>query len=92
MTGKIYCGDSAHMTELADDSIDALVTDPPAGIAFMGKAWDSYVGDRRQPGDETFTLSDSAHRRMKVGYERELEYVAIAEARLSQRSLFNESA
>lgn len=23
-----------------ENSIDALVTDPPAGIAFMGKDWD----------------------------------------------------
>lgn len=31
---------------LLDDSIDSLVTDPPAGISFMGKAWDSDKGGR----------------------------------------------
>lgn len=31
---------------LEDHSIDALVTDPPAGISFMGKAWDSDKGGR----------------------------------------------
>jgi len=29
---------------LADASVDAVVTDPPAGIAFMGKEWDSFGG------------------------------------------------
>jgi len=29
-----------RMRELPDASVDALVTDPPAGIEFMGKAWD----------------------------------------------------
>jgi DNA modification methylase len=36
------------MKGLADNSVDALVTDPPAGIAFMGKSWDSDKGGRRQ--------------------------------------------
>lgn len=31
---------------LADESIDAVVTDPPAGISFMGRAWDSDKGGR----------------------------------------------
>ncbi|MBE3132785.1 MAG: site-specific DNA-methyltransferase [Acidobacteria bacterium] len=30
------------------DSIDAIVTDPPAGIAFMGKEWDRDHGGRDQ--------------------------------------------
>lgn len=34
-------GDSrALLKTLLDDSIDSLVTDPPAGIAFMAKEWD----------------------------------------------------
>lgn len=28
------------VAELADNSVDAVVTDPPYGIGFMGKAWD----------------------------------------------------
>lgn len=31
---------------LPANSVDALVTDPPAGIAFMGKTWDSDKGGR----------------------------------------------
>ena len=28
------------MKTLAENSVDAIVTDPPYGIRFMGKAWD----------------------------------------------------
>lgn len=33
---------------LPDASVDAVVTDPPAGIAFMGKAWDHHKGGRKE--------------------------------------------
>lgn len=37
----LYHGDCiAVMRELPDASVDAVVTDPPYGINFMGKAWD----------------------------------------------------
>lgn len=43
----VHHGDNmAILPTLADCSIDAIVTDPPAGIAFMGKAWDSDKGGR----------------------------------------------
>ncbi|MBK7823184.1 MAG: Dam family site-specific DNA-(adenine-N6)-methyltransferase [Tessaracoccus sp.] len=32
----------ALIPRLPSDSIDALVTDPPAGISFMNKAWDKF--------------------------------------------------
>ncbi|MFZ4119957.1 MAG: DNA methyltransferase [Polynucleobacter sp.] len=34
------------LKELDADSIDSLVTDPPAGISFMGKEWDHHKGGR----------------------------------------------
>lgn len=34
------------MKTLPDASVDAIVCDPPAGIAFMGKAWDGDKGGR----------------------------------------------
>ena len=37
-----------HLRALPDASIDAIVTDPPAGIAFMAKAWDRDKGGRDQ--------------------------------------------
>jgi len=38
----------AVLRTLPDASVDSVVTDPPAGIAFMGKAWDEDKGGRRQ--------------------------------------------
>lgn len=38
-------GDCAEkMHDLADNSIDAIVTDPPYGLAFMGAKWDNFGG------------------------------------------------
>jgi site-specific DNA-methyltransferase (adenine-specific) len=34
------------MKKMKENSIDAIVTDPPAGIAFMGKDWDKDKGGR----------------------------------------------
>lgn len=43
----LFVGDAARVGEvLAPDSIDAIVTDPPAGIGFMGRQWDSDKGGR----------------------------------------------
>lgn len=36
------------LKELPDNSVDSLVTDPPAGISFMSKAWDEDKGGRKQ--------------------------------------------
>lgn len=48
----IHNCDNLHPTlglpGLPDASVDAIVTDPPAGIAFMGKGWDSDKGGRDQ--------------------------------------------
>lgn len=43
----LLCGDCVTlMGEMEDSSVDAIVTDPPYGIGFMGKEWDQDV-----PGD-----------------------------------------
>jgi len=45
----IYNGDCVDILKtLLDDSVDALVTDPPAGISFMGKDWDHHKGGRKE--------------------------------------------
>jgi len=45
----LYNGDSAEkLKELFTDSVDAIVTDPPAGISFMGKDWDSNKGGSKE--------------------------------------------
>lgn len=35
-----------QLKTIPDRSIDSLITDPPAGISFMGKAWDGDKGGR----------------------------------------------
>jgi len=40
---KIILGDCLEELEkFPDNSVDAIITDPPAGIGFMGKEWDKY--------------------------------------------------
>lgn len=49
----VYHGDCIEVLKgLPDASIDAVVTDPPYGIAFMGKAWDQpgVYGSTRKNG------------------------------------------
>ena len=41
----IYVGDSIDL-DLPANSVDAIVCDPPSGIAFMGKTWDTDKGGR----------------------------------------------
>jgi hypothetical protein len=39
---KLHAGDALeHLKSMEAESVDSLITDPPAGISFMGKAWDS---------------------------------------------------
>lgn len=41
----IHNGDCAEvMASMESDSVDAIVTDPPYGLAFMGAKWDSFNG------------------------------------------------
>jgi DNA modification methylase len=40
---KLYNEDCREtMKRIPDNSIDSIVTDPPYGISFMGKAWDTF--------------------------------------------------
>lgn len=41
----LFHGDSAELN-LPENSVDAIVCDPPAGIGFMGKSWDEDKGGR----------------------------------------------
>lgn len=48
---KIYNMDCIDgMKHIADNSIDSIVTDPPYGLGFMGKEWDTY--DKTQFGNK----------------------------------------
>jgi DNA modification methylase len=47
MTWQVINGSSAEILKTyPDNSFDCVVTDPPYGINFLGKAWDSNTGDR----------------------------------------------
>ena len=48
MKSALMNGDSLEiLKKLPDNSFDSMVTDPPAGIAFMGKKWDKDKGGRK---------------------------------------------
>jgi site-specific DNA-methyltransferase (adenine-specific) len=41
---QLLLGDCLErLKELADESVDSIVTDPPYGLEFMGKQWDSFT-------------------------------------------------
>jgi DNA modification methylase len=43
---KVHLGDCLELLkQLPDESVDSVVTDPPAGISFMGKSWDTFDKD-----------------------------------------------
>jgi hypothetical protein len=46
---SLYAGDCLEVLRcLPAESVDAVVTDPPAGISFMGRDWDHHKGGREQ--------------------------------------------
>lgn len=45
MTYRLIQGDNRHvLKQFPDDHFDSIVTDPPYGIDFLGKAWDANTG------------------------------------------------
>lgn len=49
ITNQIVNADCLEvMKQMPDNSVDSIVTDPPAGIGFMGKEWDSDKGGRNE--------------------------------------------
>jgi DNA modification methylase len=52
---------------LSDDSLDSLVTDPPAGISFMGNSWDHHKGGRKEWVEWMAEIMREALRVMKPG-------------------------
>lgn len=55
------------LRKLEDNSIDALVTDPPAGISFMGRDWDGDKGGRDQWIQWLRAVMTECHRVLKPG-------------------------
>lgn len=66
---QIHNGDCAEvMASMDSNSVDAIVTDPPYGLSFMNKEWDSFGTDTRQPGDEHYWVPDNPYGRANVRY------------------------
>ncbi|MDQ3167366.1 MAG: site-specific DNA-methyltransferase [Chloroflexota bacterium] len=68
MTTTILTGDCRdHMRQMEPESIDAIVTDPPAGINFMQKEWDHHKGGREQWIAWMAGVMRECHRVLKPG-------------------------
>ena len=65
---KLLHGDCLEQLKaLPDNSVDSLVTDPPAGISFMGKGWDSDKGGRDEWIKWMASVMAECHRVLKPG-------------------------
>lgn len=75
------------MRSMADCTFDAVVTDPPYGLSFMGKEWDSFGTDTRQPGDEHYWVPDNPFGRASVryGWNQDKAKLALSNAAFQDR-------
>jgi DNA modification methylase len=65
---KLILGDSLQkLRDLPTSTIDCVVTDPPAGIQFMGKSWDSDKGGREEWISWLTEIMREVHRVLKPG-------------------------
>ena len=74
-SSMIVCGDNREtLRELADESVDLVVTDPPYGIQFMGSEWDEAVPGPEvwrevmrvlKPGGSCFVFTDASRERQR---------------------------
>ncbi len=65
---RLYCQDALEaLRTLPHNSIDSLVTDPPAGIGFMGKEWDGDKGGKAEWVAWLASILAEARRVLKPG-------------------------
>ncbi|OQW53861.1 MAG: hypothetical protein A4S09_06490 [Proteobacteria bacterium SG_bin7] len=68
MNFQIHLGDSLEILKtIPSNSVDSLVTDPPAGIGLMGLDWDKDKGGRRQWISWLTKIMIECHRVLKPG-------------------------
>ena len=59
MTFRILEGDCVEvMAEMDEASVDAIVTDPPYGLGFMGKDWDNAARMASVPASAAGRIAD----------------------------------
>ena len=64
----VHVGDCLDvLPTLPSESVDSVVTDPPAGIAFMAKSWDRDKGGRTQWVEWMTSVMRECHRVLKPG-------------------------
>ena len=65
---NLFFGDSLErLSDIEENSIDALITDPPAGIAFMNANWDDDKGGRDEWIKWLSGIMEQCHKAMKPG-------------------------
>jgi DNA modification methylase len=63
---RLFHGDCFDvLRDLPDASVDAVVTDPPYGLEFMGKDWDRFAGAVTDRDFKGFVLSQQRTRNVK---------------------------
>lgn len=69
---RLICGDCVDvLSTLAEGSVDAVVTDPPYGLEFMGEAWDKLWDNRG--GQTRFKHGDVGSLRNRPVYKAGVE-------------------
>jgi len=65
---KLYHGDCLELLKtLPDNSVDSIVTDPPAGISFLNRSWDDDKGGRDHWIAWMCDVMKECHRVLKCG-------------------------
>lgn len=65
---QVITGDCLEVMRGMDaGSVDAVITDPPAGISFMGKEWDHHKGGRAQWVEWMTAVMEECRRVLKPG-------------------------
>ena len=65
---QIFCDDSLNtLKSLETNSLDSLVTDPPAGIGFLKLDWDKDKGGRQEWVSWMESIMTECHRVLKPG-------------------------
>jgi len=93
MTVRILHGDALEQLQtLAPESVHSVVTDPPYGLEFMGKAWDSPKHMRvLRPLSESVPKKEFQSARMfveRLGLDECLDAAEIAVAAVRFRNAF----